>query len=510
MIKLRDYQERQFEYIKGKIDGKLPLAIESPTGSGKTIVILEYVRQYFEKHKDEDFTIVLSTGFNKLVHQFAREAKKFGLDPIIWLGKGCVTCGFKIMRRDNLLEFPDMVEYEAFQEDRSLWPTNTSCFKTCPYFHNCFYNKAKRQMKKVGPKFIITNHSSYLIGLNNEFFNTPDIAFIDESHTFASFYESYLKIEITKKEIIEIQKVLSKDKDPVLMLFQRCINKGMKLTTPLFNQVKKKLENKLDDKYITMDLIARLERFSGEKPAIDKYIEVSSEGIEIIKFWSFFDINQANIKYVLFSATQDDFTLEMFGVLRSRLYIERGCNTINYKDSEFLVIPEEKFSDGLDRFLDIMIKEGKNKGLILSTTMVDINYMVEKKEIKGYKVIRSVEEFQEYESKAILVGSRALFQGIDIHGLEFVCLNKIPFPTYNDKFKAQANYLEKVARMNGWTKFTIPQVKNDITQTTGRLWRRPGDKGTIAIMDERLTKRFSYMVKYVEESRKGIKVTILD
>lgn len=508
-IILREYQNNQLEYIKRKLPGKLPIAVESPTGSGKTIVILQFIKEYFDKHPNKDFTIVLTTGFNKLVHQFAEEAKRFDLNPIKWMGKMCITCGVKIMKKNNTDIFPSMDDYEAFSTNRTYWPTNSNCFRTCEYRDRCFYNQTKRDMNGIGPKFIITNHSSYLIGINMNTF-TPDIVFVDESHTFASFYENYLKIEITKAEIDFIQKQLD-DKDPVSMIFKRTIDRGMKLTPQLFNQIKKKLVGKkVEAKNISLDLIARLERLSEEKPSIDKFIEVSSNGIEITKFWSMYEVMQNKISYVLFSATQDDFTLEMFDVPRSRLYIERGCNTIDYSKSEFLVIPEEKFSDGINKFLSIMREEGKNKGLVLSTTLVDINWMEQQGEIQGYKAFRDIDNFLKFKGRSILIGSRALFQGIDIPNLDFVCLNRIPFPTYDKKFKAQATYLEKVARMNAWSKFTIPQVKNDITQTTGRLWRAPGDKGTIAIMDPRLTKKFAYMIKYIKDVRKGIKVRVIE
>ena len=510
-IILREYQNNQLDFIKRKLPGKLPIAIESPTGSGKTIVILQFIKEYFEKHPENDFTIVLSTGFNKLVHQFAEEAKKFELKPIKWMGKACVSCKLRIMQIKKLKDLPGINDFEHFSPNREYWPKNINCFKTCKHYNECYYTESRLKLKSLGPKFIITNHSSYLIAINNNIF-MPDIAFIDESHTFGSFYESYLKIEITKSEIEFIKNQLD-NKDPTLILFKRCIEKGIKITPQLFRQIKRKLEGKkVNTEEIKLDLINRLERFSEEKPSIDKYIEVSNNGIEIIKFWSMYEVMQAQINYILFSATQDDFTLEMFDVLPSRLYIEEGCNTIDYSKSEFIVVPEEKFSDGLNKFLLRMKEKNRNKGLVLSTTMVDINYMENEKEIQGYKVFRDrdIDKFLKYKGNSILIGSRGLFQGIDIPDLNFVCLNRIPFPTYDDKFKAQANYLEKVARINAWRKFTIPQVKNDITQTTGRLWRKPGDKGTICIMDPRLTTRFKYMIKYIEEVRKGIKVEILE
>lgn len=107
--------------------------------------------------------------------------------------------------------------------------------------------------------------------------------------------------------------------------------------------------------------------------------------------------------------------------------------------------------------------------------------------------------------KLVLIGSRALFQGIDISALDFVAINRIPFSTYDDKFQKQSDYLKDVARMNPWTDFTLPLVTNDLIQTTGRLWRNKDDYGTIGIFDERLNNRFKYIKKYLLDVRKGIK-----
>ena len=40
MVNLYYHQKKQLQFIENKLPGKLPMAIESPTGSGKTFVIL--------------------------------------------------------------------------------------------------------------------------------------------------------------------------------------------------------------------------------------------------------------------------------------------------------------------------------------------------------------------------------------------------------------------------------------------------------------------------------------
>ena len=504
-IELRSYQKEQLNFINKKIPGKLGIGIQSPTGSGKTFVILQWIKNHFEKNEDQDETIVLATGFNKLVYQMADEAKKFGLEPIIWIGQGHMACGKKIMERDHLSTFPSINDYQAFSQEYKDHPTNASCLYKCEYKNNCLYTQAKRKLKSFGPKFIITNHSSYIYALQLNSFK-PDIAFIDEAHAFASFYESCLKVEISKKEIEYVQGFLS-ERNPISMLFKRCLEKGMSITPQLFNQIKKNITE--NSKMNNHSLFRRLETFSNAKPSIDKFIDISNKGMECTQFWSQFEVMQNQITYILFSATLDSFTREMFGIAKQRIYYENKCNTIDYTKSIFMIVPEEEFTIGINKFLIKMNEDNKVKGLVLSTTNKDVTYMQEQKIVEGYKVFININAFLKYTGKCVLVGSRALFQGIDIPNLEFVALNKIPFPNYDAKFKAQSNYLENVAQLNPWTQFTLPMVKNDMNQATGRLWRSPGDYGTVAIMDPRLLDNFEYMTKYIEETRRGIKVEIL-
>ena len=209
----------------------------------------------------------------------------------------------------------------------------------------------------------------------------------------------------------------------------------------------------------------------------------------------------------------------MFGVYKNRLYKETAVKTVDYSKSELVVIPQKDFNDSISKFLKYMSNKNANNGLILSTTLVDIRYLKSLTDIHGFTFTDNMEYFinnritrdmSEDErknkiDKLVLIGSRALFQGIDISALDFVAINRIPFSTYDDKFQKQANYLKDVARMNPWTDFTLPLVTNDLIQTTGRLWRNKDDYGTIGIFDERLNSRFKYIKNYLLEVRKGIK-----
>lgn len=494
----------------------LGVAIKSPTGSGKSFVILEYVRRLVEEHKGQNYTVVVTTGFNNLVYQLYRDAvKEFGLDPVLWVGQGHIASEDKVKQRLGLDEdhHLHLSEHQAFTQDPSLRasPKERCVGRSCRTAKEtgvpCLFHQARAKIKGFGTKVVFTNHTSYLIGLK---YNTiePDVTVVDESHTFAMYYESFNTDTITPEEIKYIQSKLDTS-DPTLMLFRRAIERGMNVSPQIFNQVKKKLNSEREERAVR--IANKLDHFSGIEPGIDKYLEVSpSVGMEVTNFWSRFDVKQGSVKYLLVSATQDSFTLSMFQIPKQNLYVEMDANTIDYRQSEFLVYKDEEYGVAASRFLSRMREEGKTRGLMLSTTNKDIRYLKGLGELEGFTVTTSKEEFDSHEGPVVLAGSRVLFQGIDIPSLEFVSLNKIPFPSYDDKFKAMATYLENIAGIDPWMGYTMPKVDNDLTQSTGRLWRKPGDRGTIAIFDDRLDGKFSYFVKSIKRERPGIRVEVIE
>jgi Rad3-related DNA helicase len=130
----------------------------------------------------------------------------------------------------------------------------------------------------------------------------------------------------------------------------------------------------------------------------------------------------------------------------------------------------------------------------------------------GFRMIDDLDEFSHADpgEKLVLCGSRALFQGIDIPALDFVCLNRIPFPNWNDKARAQQDYLTNNGK-NGfdpWKGFVVPKTQNDILQSSGRLWRDVSSKGVVSIFDDRIEKH-RYMIKRCfDQYRHGIAINI--
>lgn len=500
-IKLRDYQKIQLDFIESRIDIADIVGIESPTGSGKTIVILEYIKKWFEKPENHLTNVIISTGFNTLVFLLEKRAKEMGLNPKILIGTKACNCP-ALMEDDDIESkvFTQSDQWRCGDKHKHLDITTKNWSqKVCPYTQELYREYFQSIINNVG-QVIITNHSSLLI--HQESLSNTSLLIIDEAHTFSMFYDSYLKLELDKYDLENIDEAINSIPKPmstiIKMNMQRCVD----LPSVQINKICENIED--------AGTRSRAKEFFETKQDYSNWIERNNNSYSIDKFYRSFEL-KIKPKILLFSATLDNFTLNMFNVRQSNFYREYKT-FCDYSQSEFIAIPNESFEKSLKMFLDYVNEKDLKSGLILSTTISDMNIALKYDNENGYKMFKDIKQFQEFEGKKILVGSRALFQGIDINDLSFVCLNKIPFPTWDDKTRAYQDYLTNQGKndFDPWNDFTVPKTENDIIQSTGRLWRSIESKGIVSIFDPRVEK-FRYMMRHVfDRYRHGIKTNIMD
>ena len=505
-----------------KDNTKEVVGIESPTGSGKSFVILSYIKHYFNKYNDQ--TIVITTGSNNLVYDFANTAAKFGLDPIIYVGSSMLTCYEKEVFLEN------SNRNQVFSRDREdlcstvksqkrVIDEETGNLKVCDQCKKCKFphlKELKEELHTYGNHLIITNHQAYLTHVfADKPIYKPDMVIVDEAHMFGTFYSNWLNVDISKNEVANIIAALG-DK-PQAMLFKTFLERGEPIPTQLLNRIielikayYKKIPNMSQYGY---ELCSRLINFSSDfKNNEDVYFIISPSGMTRINFWHKFNIAQSTIKYRLFTATLDRFTRIMFGMnpddYDNNFYIEKNLNLIDYTKSDAYVIKINDFNTALNDFIKLCEEKDYKSGLILSTTIENVSNLKEQGNVGRYKVYTKINDFRDADGYKVLVGSRAMFQGIDIPEINFVAINKIPFETYDEEFKKRVVYLKKWASIDPWTDYSIPLVKNSLIQSTGRLWRGPDNFGSIAIFDGRLVERFKYLLDTIIDVRNGISLYI--
>lgn len=507
-IILRDYQKNQLDFIQNRIDIADTVAVESPTGSGKTIVLLEFIKKWLSKKENALSNVIITTGFNNLVFLLEQRAKELGFDANnikVLIGTKACNCPVKMKKAGLTPKVFTEKSYICGEEHKALDIINTSWnSKTCP-FTKQFYSNYFQEITNNTGQIIIMNHSSFLV--YQKFLNNCSLLVIDEAHTFTNFYDNYVKLELDKNDLSELDRAINNIKEPMRTIIKMNLSRNVELPSMQLDEIANNIENKTIKRKIV--------EFFETKPAFNNYIEKTENSFTIDKFYRSFDFD-INPKILLTSATLDDFTLKMFNVRNANLYREYKT-FCDYSKSEFLAIPNESYEKSLKLFMDYIKNKNLDSGLILSTTYTDmyksVDVLKNYPEYRVFNIIKdSIKSFEKYQGKKILIGSRGLFQGIDIPNIKFVALNKIPFPNWNEKAKAQQAYLTNNGKnsFDPWKGFTLPKTENDIIQSTGRLWRSTDSFGVVSIFDSRIEK-FKYIIKHtMDRYRHGININIMD
>lgn len=538
--KLRDYQKNQIEFLNKHLDKKSNnlfnsnIALESPTGSGKSFMLLSFIKEYFASHRNKK--IFIATGFNSLIPQFYSAALEEGIPTQILAGRNKVNCIKKInsslpeekrfgqtdRRTRTFVLFEDAYDVPKAEDaftlnDLTFKVKANECYRCDDRDNpNCLYNKAKARIDKPGNLLVITNHSTLLA--NQELFRDKFIGgFIDECQAFGDFYESYMRIEVPANAFKTILNTLLNDNSPknknqYAKLLANGINRG-----EISKQFLRKI---LEAEIFTEKGLVSIEKMYGDwGKQIRQYLEINPsaedvfvhpmsedgrfQGILVDRFSDKFNLGKP---ICIVSATVDSYTKDLFTIKDS--YKERGCVLFNYNDSTFYIYKSlgsdiYSLSEQIEKFVS---KQTEDRGLFFSTRLDIVEYFKNKEKICDYEVITNCEDFRD-NAKQILIGSKSISQGIDIQGVKFILINKIPFPRYDASYKKKQKYLNNRGYDNPYSQFTIPSTENALLQITGRLWRHPGDKGDIAIFDDRLNDKHKGILYNLLSYREGLKIS---
>jgi ATP-dependent DNA helicase DinG len=100
-------------------------------------------------------------------------------------------------------------------------------------------------------------------------------------------------------------------------------------------------------------------------------------------------------------------------------------------------------------------------------------------------------QFRQPDSRAVLLGTRSFWEGVDVPGpaLQAVLIAKLPFDVPSDPiFAARSETFD-----NSFYEYSIPEAILRFRQGFGRLIRRIDDEGVVAILDKRvLSKRYGH------------------
>ena len=121
----------------------------------------------------------------------------------------------------------------------------------------------------------------------------------------------------------------------------------------------------------------------------------------------------------------------------------------------------------------------------LAAPMVEAGYPLLSQGQGGLQ--RVLDEFREKE-KTSLLGSRSLWEGVDVPGssLSYVFLEKLPYPSLGDPVEAARMSAVESAGQNSFYDYLLPKMVIILKQGFGRLIRSATDKGAAILLDKRL------------------------
>jgi len=193
-------------------------------------------------------------------------------------------------------------------------------------------------------------------------------------------------------------------------------------------------------------------------------------------------------------------------------------HAFNYRQNSCLYIsgsiPEFKRDTAADFWrlalqeMEDLLTASQGGALILCASNADVNtvyddlsrltdrtYTIRKQEDNVDTLI----EWFKADPKAVAVGTKSLWEGIDIPGLglRLVIIPRLPFPTPEDpvllskkrKYVARSvdrGNAQNVAELSAWRLYDLQTATIDLKQGAGRLIRRESDKGVVAILDRRM------------------------
>ena len=92
------------------------------------------------------------------------------------------------------------------------------------------------------------------------------------------------------------------------------------------------------------------------------------------------------------------------------------------------------------------------------------------------------------DPKTCLFGTLSLWQGVDVPGpsCQLVVMDKIPFPRPDDPLMSARQKAVEEAGGNGFMAVAATHAALLMAQGAGRLVRASGDRGVVAVLDQRL------------------------
>ena len=143
-----------------------------------------------------------------------------------------------------------------------------------------------------------------------------------------------------------------------------------------------------------------------------------------------------------------------------------------------------------------LIKASRGRCFLLFTSHAMLREIAQKLEdeidnpllVQGTTTKQALLDAYLADEKAVLMGTGAFWEGVDVRGNDLVCvmIDKLPFASPDDPLLQARMEDVKKRGANPFGVIQIPQAVITLKQGAGRLIRDPSDKGVLVICDNRL------------------------
>ena len=152
-----------------------------------------------------------------------------------------------------------------------------------------------------------------------------------------------------------------------------------------------------------------------------------------------------------------------------------------------------------DQVLEL-VEASRGRALVLFTSWANLERVYSRlkgrcrypllRQSRGAGGQRRLAEFRRL-GNAVLLGVRALWEGVDLPGedLTLLVIDKLPFPVPTDPLQRARQARAQELTGNGFVRYSVPLTALALKQGVGRLIRSSSDRGLVVVFDSRLRTR---------------------
>jgi ATP-dependent DNA helicase DinG len=562
--KLPDYHPRSTQIEAARLIDEAfksftNIAIEAPTGSGKTF---SYLVPSFAQGK----RVIISTKTKQLMFQlFKKDVPIVGslFSPVnvrMLKGRSNYICPHRFHKyiSSNRSYYSDLIEwFEQCSDDAPEVPhyvdrqtaglisaTTYQCInQKCKYLSSCPFEKAKKRASKAD--IVITNHYMLLINMiaPSSALGQADHVVFDEAHSLADIfpiiagaefraqalqnlftphkaaipYEKYKEFEISANRLWKLVSEEGKnDYQDIRDEFRRYVEEASLLVEQLKDEdVAGEFENWLTV-FHTLESEREGLRYADARQN-DVYIrfiprefgEEFMAGLENTAQSALF------ISATLAAQGSFDYFLNALGLADRRIKTAILPRVFDMGKQALLYVPKRCYDSEKNAIMLELIKGLSGSVLIICNSISRMEELIDffRAKQRTKEVISQTEgNWGIYTGmdNIILIGCAILREGLDLAGGDFraVLIDKLPFENFREPYFVYRSEIVEQTVGNAFMNFSLPRAVIYFKQAAGRLIRHESDKGLLAVLDTRIADKSygKYFLDVLDNTKRTVSI----